>query len=96
MLPISLPNNSLKVLNMNFESGSYSLNGPISIKEVIINKNTFLEIKGEIIKNITESLKISQNESCIIFNNSKIIDEIRIEGELYILEESFPNSLNDF
>jgi hypothetical protein len=91
MLPISVPNNFLQVLDKNFEPGFYSLNGPIEIKNLIISKDVILEIKKEKIKNIDESFDILQNESAIIFNNSKIINEIKIYGELYILEESFPN-----
>ena len=92
----SLPKNSLKVLDKNFEPGNYTLNGPIEIKNLIIGKTVSLEIKGEQIKSITEDISIGRDESGVLFNNSRILSDIKIEGDLYILEESFPNSLNDF
>lgn len=92
----SLPKNSLKVLDKNFEPGSYTLNGPIEIKSLTIGKTVTLEVKSEPIKNVTEDFNIGRDESGVLFNNSKILSDIKIEGDLYILEESFSNSLNDF
>lgn len=92
----SLPKNSLRVLDKNFDPGSYSLHGPIEIKNLTIGLTVTLEVKGEPIKNITEDFNIGRDESGVLFNNSRILSDIKIEGDLYILEESFPNSLNDF